>query len=226
MIEVAIVITLVVVVAARLRPLPVPRRAAPSCPMAPATARNGSGSLLGRRFRRSPAIDATDLAGWCDALARAVRGGSTLHHAVRNVAAPASIADHLGPAVLALSRGSSLGAALRTVERGTAHVELVLVVLEACAEHGGAPAEPIDRAAAALRQRAALEFERRTQSAQARASAVVMTALPTALLGVLLMTSAPTRAAVASTPGLVSVVTGLACNAAGWAWMRHLIGGR
>jgi Flp pilus assembly protein TadB len=226
MIEVAIVITLIVVVAARLRPLPGPRLPEPTRQMAPATARNGPVSRLGRPFRRSPAIDPTDLAGWCDGLARAVRGGSTLHHAVGNVAAPASIAAHFAPAVLALSRGSSLGAALRTVERGSAHVDLVLVVLEACAEHGGAPAEPIDRAAAALRQRAALELERRTQSAQARASAVVMTALPTALLGVLLLTSAPTRAAVASTPGQVSVVTGLACNAAGWAWMRHLVGGR
>jgi tight adherence protein B len=226
MIEVAIVITLIVVVAARVRPVPGPRLPSPSCRVNPATARHWTVSRLGRRFSRSPAIDATDLAGWCDALARAVRGGSTLHHAVGNVAAPAPIAAHFAPAVLALSRGSSLGAALRTVERGTAHVDLVLVVLEACAEHGGAPAEPIDRAAAALRQRAALEFERRSQSAQARASAVVMTALPTGLLGVLLLTSAATRAAVASTPGLISVVAGLGCNAAGWAWMRHLIGGR
>ncbi len=225
MIEVTIVVTLIVVVGARLRPLPEPRPPE-SWAMAPATARSWRGMHVGRWFRRSPAIDATDLAGWCDALARAVRGGSTLHHAVGNVAAPASIAAQFAPAVLALSRGASLSAALRTVERGTAHVELVLVVLQACAEHGGAPAEPIDRAAAALRQRAALELERRTQSAQARASAVAMTALPTAWLGVLLLTSSPTRAAVASTPGLVSVVAGLACNAAGWAWMRRLIGGR
>ena len=128
------------------------------------------------------------------ALARALRGGDTLNRAVRSVAPPACAADALAPALLALERGASVGAALSAIQTSSTHLDLVVVVLRACAEHGGTAAEPIDRAAAALRQRAALTAERATQSAQARMSALVMTILPGAMLLMLLVTSRSVRA--------------------------------
>jgi tight adherence protein B len=102
-------------------------------------------------------------------------------------------------------------------------LDLVLVVVRACAEHGGEGAEPIDRAAAALRQRAALAGERRTNSAQARMSALVMTCLPLAMLALLALTSRSVRAASTSPAGLVAIALGAMLNLAGWAWMRRLI---
>lgn len=125
--------------------------------------------------------------------------------------------------MLALARGASVSGALATVEPTSPDLALVLVVLQTCADQGGAPAEPIDRAATALRQRAALAAERHTQSAPARMSAVVMTSLPGAMLAVLLATSAAVRAVVVTPIGLLVLAAGTVLNIAGWCWMRHLV---
>jgi tight adherence protein B len=221
--EVAIAVVTVAVGGAWLRPA-VPARSTLVSRDEPTP---GSHRIAAPRVRRrATRVDPAELAGWCDALARAVRGGATLHHAVQTVEPPVGVAWRLEPALLGLARGCSLRAALEGIERGSPDLDLVLVVLQACAEHGGPPAEPIDRAASALRQRAALAFERRTQSAQARMSAIVMTVLPGVLLALLLVTSGPTRTALTSGPGAASVLAGAAFNAAGWAWMRRLIAGR
>ena len=137
-----------------------------------------------------------------------------------------SVADTLAPAVLSLDRGGSVATALAQVDARSPHLDLVLVVLRAVAEHGGAAAEPIDRAASALRQRAALIGERRTQSAQARLSAIVMTFLPGVMLAVLILSSSSVRTAVASPVGLGAIAAGALLNAVGWSWMRRLIAGR
>ena len=99
-------------------------------------------------------------------------------------------------------------------------------MLRACAEHGGPPGEPIDRAAATLRGRAADLAERRTHSAQARLSAVVMTWLPIAMLALLLVSSASVRAAVTGPAGLLVVASGAILNFVGWRWMGRIIEGR
>jgi tight adherence protein B len=174
--------------------------------------------------RRVPArLDPASLAAWCDALARALRGGATLRHALCTVPPPAAATARLAPALLALERGASVTAALDDLDAGSHDFDLVLVVVRACAEHGGSAAEPIDRAAAALRQRAALAGERRTNSAQARMSALVMTCLPTAMLVLLAITSRSVRGAATSSAGLVAIALGAALNALGWGWMRRLI---
>jgi tight adherence protein B len=177
-----------------------------------------------KRLRRARRSDAADLASWCDALARALRGGTTLHHALRTVAPPQGAAESLAPALLALERGLPVGRAVADVRGASSDLDLVLVVLRACADNGGAAAEPIDRAAAALRQRAALAGERRTHSAQARMSALVMTLLPGAMLFMLAASSASVRAVVLTPVGLVVIAAGAVLNVAGWSWMRRLIG--
>lgn len=219
---------LVLALGAALQPRPQARR--PHVPDRPATrarleslrpGRRGRSRLVGRRRARPPQPD--ELAVWCDALSRSVRSGATLTAALRAVAAPAAIGREIDDIRFALERGSTLRAALDGVDPASPHLRLAVVVLRACASHGGPSAEPIDRAAAALRMRAALDAERRTQSAQARMSAVVMTLLPISMLALLVATSSSVRAAVVSPAGVVVVVAGAGLNAAGWTWMRRVI---
>jgi Flp pilus assembly protein TadB len=180
------------------------------------TSRAGSGS-------RSP----DEIAQWCDEIARAARSGSTLTAAVRGAPAPAQLAVELAAVHLALDRGVALATALEHAPVANADVQLAFTVLRACAEHGGPAGEPIDRAAATLRGRAADLAERRTHSAQARMSAVVMTWLPVAMLALLLVTSASVRTAVTGPVGLFVVASGAILNLVGWRWMGRIIeGGR
>jgi len=182
--------------------------------------------FVGRLARRrtSARIEPAVLAAWCDALARAVRGGATLRHALCSVPPPACVEPQLAPALLALERGASVTVALSNLDTRSHDLDLVLVVARACAEHGGAAAEPIDRAATALRQRAALAGERRTNSAQARMSALVMTCLPAAMLALLASTSHSVRSAATAPSGLIAIALGMTLNVLGWTWMRRLIG--
>ncbi len=179
-----------------------------------------------RPRRRERPVDPVELAAWCDALARAVRGGTTVRGAFTQVEPPDSIVAHHRHVALALERGAPLGTALDIPPPVPTHLDLVLVVLRSLALHGGPSSEPLDRAAAALRQRAAIIGERRSQSAQAQLSAIVMTLLPSVLLAVLLATSTGVREAVASPAGATVVGIGAVANAVGWWWMRRLIHGR
>jgi tight adherence protein B len=193
---------------------------------APAAHRRGRRPARARWPGRRHRVEPLELAAWCDALSRAVRGGATLRHALCTVTPPGPAVAELDRVLLALDRGATTVDALDSVEHAPPHLDLVLVVLRACARHGGAPAEPIDRAAAALRQRAALIAERASQSAQARMSAGVMTLLPGALLAVLVATSSPVRHTIATPAGVVAIALGAAANGTGWWWMRRLIRGR
>jgi tight adherence protein B len=208
-----------------VRPQPVPRRTPRSWPDSAPTPCRSRLPRLGSLSNRRSEIDPAELAVWCDALARMLRGGATLHHALRSTPPPAPAADRLAPALLALERGASVTGALAGVDTGSPHLDLVVVVLRACAEHGGGAAEPIDRAATALRQRSALAGERRTQSAQARMSAIVMTLLPGAMLTMLLVTSPPVRATAGSSLGLAVIACGAMLNLTGWWWMHRMIDG-
>ena len=105
------------------------------------------------------------------------------------------------------------------------HLDLALTVVRACATAGGSPAEPLDRAASALRARAADAADRSVHSAQARMSAIVMTALPVAMLLLLTLTSPAIRRAALSPLGLTCITVGAVLNLAGWRWMRRVIGG-
>ena len=173
--------------------------------------------------RRRPVAGAADIAAWCDALAREVRAGSSLSAGLRSVRAPAG--SSLGDLGHRLDRGMPLADAL-ALSPGSADEQAALIVLAACAHHGGPAAQPLDRVAALLRRRAADAAERAVHSAQARLSALVMTVLPGAVLVLLVATSRPVRS-IATTPlGAAVVTTGLALNLLGWWWMRRIIAGR
>lgn len=209
----------VVALSAAVRPRPLPRSPTPAGPQ-PSGSR-GLPFVPLRRPRRH-AVEASDVAEWCESLARVVRSGSTMVAAVRSVEPPLSCRPDIDGIVLALDRGVRLSEAL-AVSSDSSHLALALAVLRACAINGGPPAEPLDRAASTLRSRAADAAERTTQSAQARLSAVVMTVLPLAMLALLLATSPTTRSAALTSTGMVAILIGGALNLLGWRWMRRIV---
>jgi tight adherence protein B len=101
---------------------------------------------------------------------------------------------------------------------------LAFTVLRSSARFGGPAAIPLERAAAALRVRAAVAAEQQAQSAQAQLSARVLTLVPIALLGLLVVTDAKVRAALGTPAGLGVVVLGGLLNIGGALWMRRIIG--
>jgi tight adherence protein B len=177
------------------------------------------------RSHRLPSPTDDELAAWCDELSRQLRTGSSLTIAVCSAPRAAAIDATIAPAVLGLQRGDTLARALGHVGHESPPLAIVLGVLQACALLGGASAPAIDRAAAALRRRSIDAAERRVHSAQARMSALVLTLLPGGVLAITALTSSTARATIATSFGLLSVVTGCLLNTLGWWWMRRIIGG-
>jgi tight adherence protein B len=212
---------LVVLLAARARPRIVPARSHPH--------RVGAGATRSRRrpgirFVRRARLSDDEVAVWCDDLARLVRSGTSLAAALRSALPGPTLAPILAPIALALDRGDSVAGATRRVASHNASVDLALGVVRACADLGGPAAQPLDRTAATLRARAADLAERHVHSAQARLSAMVLTLLPVGALALLMATSSSSRAAVLAPSGVFSLGAGAALNAAGWWWMRRIIG--
>ena len=190
-----------------------------------------------RLARREPSPGA--IARWCDELSRRVRGGSSLVDAiVRTIPDDPRLAEVTDGIRLRLERGVNLDTALAAIDapvgrRGNrrhravgVHLQLALSVIGAAATHGGHIAQVLDRVAAALRLRAADEHERAAQSAQARLSAHVLTALPVGFLVLLVLADRAVRDVIASPIGISMVALGGVLDALGWLWMRSIVGGR
>lgn len=183
--------------------------------------------------RRSPRTraraDDDHVAAWCEQVARGVRAGHSLGRAVVQAAidVPAG-AGAFQPVIRALSRGRGLAEALdeAVVDNSPSSASgLVVPVLTACAELGGAAALPLERVAATLHARSAERAERRTNSAQARLSARVLSTVPVGVLGLLVVAEPAVRSILATPAGAACVVLGGLFNLTGWCWMRHLIDG-
>ncbi len=168
------------------------------------------------------------MAAWCEQVARGVRAGHSLGHAViqAGAAAPAG-SEVFQPMVRALGRGRGLADALNetVVDDPSSASGLVVPVLSACAELGGPAALPLERVAATLHARSAERQERRTNSAQARLSARVLTTMPVGVLALLSFAEPAVRSTLTTPAGIACVVAGATFNVAGWCWMRRLIGG-
>lgn len=213
-------------VGAALQPRPPRRSPVPAGEVGNTGLPTGAAGRFGsvRRLRRDRPIRPDVVGAWCESLARVVRTGSTLVAAIDTTPAPSGAEAVVDRIRLSVHRGERLADALAT-STASPHLNLALNVLRACALNGGPPAEPLDRAASVLRGRAADAAERRTHSAQARLSAIVMTVLPVAMLALLLATSSSTRAAVATPTGLLLVGGGVVLNLCGWSWSRRIIAG-
>jgi tight adherence protein B len=213
----------VVIAAVALRPRP--RRAASAAGSPPAQpARTLEAWRLRRSRRRAP--DARAVAAWCDDIARRVRSGSTLRDAVAMLPADPATDRVTAPLRLAIDRGASVTDAIARVDAAGAHLTLALGVIATASRIGGPAAAAVDRAAMLLRQRASDFDERTTQAAQARLSTHVMTAVPLLMLATLVATDDDVRSVVTSPIGTLCVGAGLALNAAGWWWMRRIVGVR
>lgn len=200
------------------------------------------------RNRRTRTATADEVADWCEALARQTRSGVSLRRAVETVEpAAAALQRRLDPMRHRLERGTPLLAATAAGDTDTTtdntttdttettadtatragdggDLGLALDMIGVAVGLGGSPAAVLDRTASTLRQRAADRAERRTQAAQARMSAHVLTVVPLGLLVLLVLSDQGIRAAVATPVGAACIGGGLLLNGLGWIWMRAVIG--
>ncbi|MEM9041895.1 MAG: type II secretion system F family protein [Actinomycetota bacterium] len=186
-----------------------------------------------RRSRGHAQPDA--IAAWLDEVGRSLRRGESATAALSLVPRDPRLAVDSVDLRRALARGLPVASATdawsvqhTTSPRGSADATALAVcstVIACATEVGGSLAEPIDRLAAAMRERAELDRERSTQSAQARMSGVVLVSLPIVVLVVLLLSDAEVRRLVTSPLGIAVVGTGLSLDAIGGWWMHRIIEG-
>ena len=160
-----------------------------------------------------------------EAAAAGVRAGESLRTALMAAAASTE-----GRAAGDLRRELSLpdrrtgAAVLRWEQRWpTANVALAAAAVAVAIEVGGAAARSLDAVAATIRERQAIAHDVRVLSTQARVSAFVLGIAPL-VFGALAGVIDPSTATflVATTPGHLCLVTGLALDAAGLFWMHRL----
>jgi Flp pilus assembly protein TadB len=184
---------------------------------------------LGRlsRLIRGPSRDARQaLPALVDALAAAVASGLSLPLAFTEIwpMLPPSLSSPTRRVACLLG----LGVRIRDASREylavvpPEDVAPLVVVLEAFARSGGPVGTSLERVAALLRGRLALEEERRALTAQGRASAAVLVAL--APLGVLFFAVAMPDYAVALTgDGAILLVVAAAFELAGAIWLWQIL---
>lgn len=182
-------------------------------------------------FGRKATVDPAAIARWADDLARSLRHGSTLRNALATVLPDdPTIAELSDPVRHHLARGADVCGACETWADVTSRLRTeragllatFATLLAATSKLGGASAAPIDRFAASMRQRVADDLERDANSAQARLSARVLTAVPLAVLTLLLSTDSDVRAVAAGRVGMVVIATGVLLNAVGAWWMSRI----
>jgi len=217
----------VAIVALRCRPSSARMRAAGI--RAEPSARGGVVAAISTRLHRvTPirrAVPKPQAVGdWCDDLARHLRSGASLHDALVTVMpADTQTIRATDGLRLRLGRGATVVEAAQSPTDVGVSLRLALDVIGITARLGGSAAAAIDRTGSTLRQRAADQDERVVQAAQARLSAHVLTAVPLAMLALLLAFDGDIGAAVTTPIGSLCLVLGLALNAAGWTWMRHIV---
>jgi len=170
------------------------------------------------------------LATLLEEVASGVRAGTSLLVSLRDVASVARpmAANGLSGALARVDRGATLVDGLEHW-RDTADdapSRLSAKVLAHVASLGGADPRPIEAIADSLRERVALRGELRTQAAQARASAVVLSVLPPAFLLVVAAADGDVADVVLRTPlGWGCLATGLVLDLTGALWMARIVRG-
>jgi hypothetical protein len=181
------------------------------------------------------------VAQWCEALAARVRAGDTLVRAVAETPSGRGLDAHLNPLRLRIQRGMDLVTACSALidnpsnnspassnpqlaaGAGPSYWRETLGVIRVCALGAPETAKTLDKVARNLRVREAVAQEVRAQTASARLSAVLLTALPAAAVITTLVIS-PAAAQVFTTAfGLACVVLSLTLNTLGWVWIRALL---
>ena len=181
-----------------------------------------------RMRRRRRALGPVAVAEWCDDIARSIRAGDTLRAAVSATPDHAGVAAATAPFRARLARGEVVADSAERVEQTghQPHLAMATSVIAASSRLGEVRAEPFDRVAAVLRLRDADQQERAVHSAQAAMSARVLTALPVAMLALLLVTDSDVRTALTQPVGATLVALGTGFNTAGLLWMRRIVRAR
>lgn len=176
--------------------------------------------------RSSRLVDAA-LPDVLDGVARSLRSGATLHHALAEAAARAAgrLHDDVAVVVQEVDAGRPLVHAVESwAERcPTPGVRLAVAAMALSAESGGAPARAIDGVAATLRANLAVEGELRAQSSQARLSGLVIALAPLAFAVLAMATDGRTAGFLLRTPiGLACLAAGLLLDALAAWWMQRI----
>jgi tight adherence protein B len=168
------------------------------------------------------------MAALLDEIASVTRAGTSLAAALRELASARTSARELGSVIARVDRGSTLAAALEHW-RDTATdapSRLTATVLTHVAALGGTDARPLEAVADSLRERVAVRGELRTQAAQARASAVVLSVLPPAFLVVVTAIDPDVAEVLLQTSlGWSCLVAGLLLDVTGALWMARIVRG-
>lgn len=183
--------------------------------------------LASRRHRRRDAMAAA-VPFLLDALARSMRGGSSLSVALRASAmtTPAPLAEGLTGLIASLDLGQPLDRAWDVLAAREDSKDLrgvaALVALLSVGEGGGASA--LENAARSLRQQAALRRETTALVAQAELSMRVLAALPAGfvILG-LAFGNESSLTLFTTTFGRLCLVIGVGLEASGLIWMKALL---
>jgi tight adherence protein B len=164
-----------------------------------------------------------------DEICSALRSGASLRQALGAAAAHGgAVATRLADLVTPLSRGDDLaGLAQRWADRAVEADERLLAEAVGLAA-GATRAEPalFDTVSRTLRERLALAGEVRAQTAQARASAAALSALPFLFTGLCTLADRSILSfLVATLPGGACLVFGVALQGLGLWWMHRTIAG-
>jgi tight adherence protein B len=173
---------------------------------------------------------ATQLPHALDALAASLRSGASLPAALGE--AGDALDAPLGPELAGLARAAARGRPVAevldewSIRHGDPATRLAATAMLLATMVGSAPARAVDGVASTVRERLDLAAERRALGAQARASALVLSAAPVVFTVVLVAGDPSAGHFLLGTPGgWACLAVGLSLDAAGAWWMARLTRG-
>ena len=165
-----------------------------------------------------------------DALAASLRSGASLPAALGE--AGDALDAPLGPELAGLARAAARGRPVAevldewSIRHGDPATRLAATAMLLATIVGSAPARAVDGVASTVRERLDLAAERRVLGAQARASALVLSAAPVVFTVVLVAGDPSAAHFLLGTPGgWACLAVGLTLDAAGAWWMARLTRG-
>lgn len=199
-------------------------------PVRPAVQRAVGTSDRARRLpvfqRRRRTHPAAQWARTFDILARSIRSGTTLDVAIRDASTGVNGAA-LSAIVRRLDSGETIADAVAagSTTASNRSERFAFSTLALAANHGGELARAFDAAASAMQAELVARAERAAQSAQARMSALVLSALPFAVGAWTALTDARARSVWFDWPlGPALLAVGVSLNLTGWWWMSRIVG--
>lgn len=173
-----------------------------------------------------------EMANFLDAVGHGMHVGSSPTAAfIHSYQAFPQLVDYVQPIARSCERGLPLMEALRSNESDSMSAMMPPSVVFGfralwAATTGSTGALSLERAAATLRERAAIHHERHAQSAQARLSVQILTWLPVVFLGWQLTTNPLARWFLLASPtGWMLLAGGLVLNWYGRHWMNRVVQG-